>query len=111
MLEVAMRTQRWRFGVAGALAALAWMGGVGMAAAQLPGVGVPGAGVIRPSAGAVERELQAAQDRINALQDDVEHFRARAAGAEKWLDIIEKQIEQTLITPMAAGWREQAKMQ
>jgi|SRR3954449_4959942 hypothetical protein len=59
----------------------------------------------------LSRQLQAAQERIDALQDEVAHFRARAAGAEKWLEVIEKQIEQTLITPMAAGWGEQAKMQ
>ena len=59
----------------------------------------------------LSRQLQAAQDRINQLQDDVEHFRGRAAGAEKWLELIQKEIEQTLINPMAAKWRGQAPLQ
>jgi predicted nucleic acid-binding Zn-ribbon protein len=59
----------------------------------------------------LSRQLQAAQDRINQLEEDVEHFRGRAASAEKWLELIEKEIEQTLITPMAARWREQVPMQ
>jgi predicted nucleic acid-binding Zn-ribbon protein len=55
----------------------------------------------------LSKQLQAAQDRINQLQYDVEHFRGRAAGAEKWLELIQKEIEETLISPMAAMWREQ----
>src|SRR5438067_568767 len=34
----------------------------------------------------LSRQLQAAQDRIDQLQAEVEHFRARASGAEKWLE-------------------------
>jgi gas vesicle protein len=59
----------------------------------------------------LSRQLQAAQDRIDQLQNEVEHFRSRAAGAEKWLELIEKEIEQTLITPMAARWRDQVPVQ
>jgi chromosome segregation ATPase len=59
----------------------------------------------------LSRQLQAMQDRIDQLQHDVDHFRSRAAGAEKWLELIEKEIEQKLITPIAARWREQAPMQ
>ncbi len=57
----------------------------------------------------LSKQLQVAQDRINQLQHDIEHFRGRATGAEKWLALIEKEIEETLIGPMAA-WREQAPM-
>jgi hypothetical protein len=59
----------------------------------------------------LSRQLEAAHDRINQLQDDVEHFRGRAASAEKWLDLIEKEVEHTLIAPLSARWREQASMQ
>jgi DNA repair exonuclease SbcCD ATPase subunit len=51
--------------------------------------------------------LEVAQDRINKLQNDVEHFRGRAAGAEKWLTFIQKEIEETLISPMTQVRREQ----
>jgi seryl-tRNA synthetase len=53
----------------------------------------------------LSKQLQAAQDRIDQLQRDVEHFRGRAAGAEKWLERIQKEIEDTLISPMAAMGR------
>ena len=59
----------------------------------------------------LSRQLEAAQDRINQLQGELEHFRGRAASAEKWLDLIEKEIEHTLITPIAERWHEQAPMQ
>jgi len=49
----------------------------------------------------LSRQLQVAQDRIDQLQEDVAHFRSRAASAEKWLETIEKEIEQTLLLP----WR------
>jgi cell fate (sporulation/competence/biofilm development) regulator YmcA (YheA/YmcA/DUF963 family) len=42
-------------------------------------------------------ELQATKDRIGQLQADVERFRDRAAGAEKWLQLIQKEIENKLI--------------
>ncbi len=59
----------------------------------------------------LSRQLQAAHDRIDQLQGDVEHYRGRAASAEKWLELIEKEIEQTLITPIVDRWREQAPIQ
>ena len=55
----------------------------------------------------LSRQLHAAEDRIDQLQRDVEHFRERAAGAEKWLELIQKEIEDTLINPMTAMSREQ----
>jgi chromosome segregation ATPase len=58
----------------------------------------------------LSKQLQAAEDRIDQLQHDVEHFRGRAAGAEKWLELIQKEIEDTLISPMAAMWSEQAPL-
>jgi chromosome segregation ATPase len=59
----------------------------------------------------LSRQLQTAQDRIDRLEEDVEHFRGRAASAERWLELIEKEIEQTLIAPMSVRWREQASVQ
>jgi len=56
----------------------------------------------------LSRRLEAAQDRINQLQNDVEHFRGRAVGAEKWLTFIQKEIEETLIGPLTQIRREQA---
>jgi len=53
------------------------------------------------------KQLQAAEERIDQLQRDVEHFRGRAAGAEKWLELIQKEIEDTLINPMTSMWRKQ----
>jgi transposase len=59
----------------------------------------------------LSKQVQAAEDRINQLQHDIEHFRGRAAGAEKWLERIQKEIEKTLISPMAAMQREQPPLQ
>jgi predicted nucleic acid-binding Zn-ribbon protein len=50
----------------------------------------------------LSKQIEAAEDRINRLQSDVEHFRGRAAGAEKWLELIQKEIEERLIGPMSA---------
>jgi hypothetical protein len=49
----------------------------------------------------LSRQIEAAQDRINRLQIDVEHFRGRAAGAEKWLNLIQKEIEERLMRPLS----------
>ena len=49
----------------------------------------------------LSRQIEATQDRINRLQNDVEHFRGRAAGAEKWLDLIQKEIEERLMRPLS----------
>ncbi len=48
------------------------------------------------------RQLQAAQERIGQLERDIEHFRARAAGAETWLERIQQEIERNLIGPTTA---------
>ncbi|HEY7244859.1 MAG TPA: hypothetical protein VH678_13375 [Xanthobacteraceae bacterium] len=48
------------------------------------------------------RQLQAAEERVGELQRDIEHFRARAAGAERWLERIQQEIERNLIGPMSA---------
>ena len=50
----------------------------------------------------LSNQLEAAQDRISRLQNDVAHFQARAAGAEKWLERIQKEIEERLMQPMSA---------
>ena len=51
--------------------------------------------------------LEAARDRVHELQTEVERMRGRALGAEKWLALIQKEIEQTLIGPMAESGLEQ----
>ena len=56
----------------------------------------------------LSQRLAAVQDRIHQLQSDVEHFRGRALGAEKWLTFIQKEIEETLIVPMTEMKHEQA---
>jgi hypothetical protein len=52
-------------------------------------------------------QLRAAEDRINQLQAEIEHFRYRAARAEGWLQVIQKEIEERLIVPRAATRPEQ----
>jgi cell fate (sporulation/competence/biofilm development) regulator YmcA (YheA/YmcA/DUF963 family) len=47
-------------------------------------------------------QLRAAEDRINQLQAELEHFRKRAVRAEGWLQVVQKEIEEKLIAPMAA---------
>ena len=44
-------------------------------------------------------QLRAAEDRINQLQSEVDHLQNRAANAENWLRVIEKEIEKKLIAP------------
>jgi len=56
----------------------------------------------------LSQRLAAVQDRIHQLQGDLEHFRGRALGAEKWLTFIQKEIEETLIVPMTEMKHEQA---
>ena len=48
------------------------------------------------------QQLQAAEERIGQLERDIEHFRARATGAENWLERIQQEVENTLIGPMTA---------
>jgi hypothetical protein len=59
----------------------------------------------------LSRQMQAAEDRIVQLEHDVEHFRGRAARAEEWLLVIEKEIEQRLMGPMAEMRREPMPLQ
>jgi hypothetical protein len=59
----------------------------------------------------LSRQMQAAEDRISDLEQELEHFRARAARAEEWLLVIEKEIEQRLMVPMAAMRREPMSLQ
>src|SRR5690242_13259223 len=59
----------------------------------------------------LSRQMQAAEDRIIQLEHDVEHFRGRATRAEEWLLVIEKEIEQRLMGPIAAMRREPAALQ
>ena len=59
----------------------------------------------------LSRQMQAAEDRIVQLEHDVEHFRGRAARAEEWLLVIEKEIEQRLMGTMAAMRRDAMPLQ
>jgi hypothetical protein len=56
-------------------------------------------------------QLRAAEDRINQLQADVEHFQNRAAHAENWLRMIEKEIEKKLLAPRSTSGPDRALMQ
>jgi hypothetical protein len=56
-------------------------------------------------------QLRAAEDRINQLQAEVEHFQDRAAHAENWLRVIEKEIEKKLIAPRSGAGPDRALMQ
>jgi len=56
-------------------------------------------------------QLRAAEDRINQLQAEVEHFQHRAAHAENWLRVIEKEIEKKLIAPRSGSGPDRALMQ
>jgi hypothetical protein len=56
-------------------------------------------------------QLRAAEDRINQLQADVEHFQHRAAHAENWLRMIEKEIEKKLLAPRPVPGPDRALMQ
>ena len=53
-------------------------------------------------------ELRAAQDRIGQLETDLQHYRVRAEGAEKWLELIHHEIEERLLVPLTDLRREQA---
>jgi hypothetical protein len=52
-------------------------------------------------------QLRAAEDRINQLEAEVELVRDRAVRAERWLQTIQKEIEEKLITPRSANATEQ----
>ena len=53
-------------------------------------------------------QLRAAEDQINQLEAEVELFRDRAVCAERWLQTIQKEIEEKLITPRSANATEQS---
>jgi len=55
-------------------------------------------------------QLRAAEERINQLEAEVELFRDRAARAEGWLQTIQKEIEEKLITPRLASGTEQRSL-
>ena len=52
-------------------------------------------------------QLRAAEDRINQLEGEIQLFRERAARAERWLQTIQKEIEEKLIAPRSASGSEQ----
>ena len=55
-------------------------------------------------------QLRAAEDQINQLETEVELFRHRAVRAEYWLQTIQKEIEEKLITPRSANAIEQTSL-
>ena len=55
-------------------------------------------------------ELRASEDRTHQLQAEVELWRDRAARAEQWLRIIQKEIEENLIAPKWSSRAEQASL-
>jgi chromosome segregation ATPase len=55
----------------------------------------------------VSMQLRAAEDRINQLEAEVELLRDRAVRAERWLQTIQKEIEEKLIAPRSANATEQ----
>ena len=56
-------------------------------------------------------QLRDAEDRINQLQAEVEHFQHRAAHAENWLRVIEKEVEKKLIAPRSSAGSDRALLQ
>ncbi len=54
-------------------------------------------------ASGLARQLRAAEDRIDQLETEIEHAQDRAVRAETWLQLIQKEIEDRLIAPAAAG--------
>jgi hypothetical protein len=55
-------------------------------------------------------QLRAAEERISQLEAEVELFRHRAVRAEYWLQTIQKEIEEKLITPRSANAIEQTSL-
>ena len=55
-------------------------------------------------------QLRAAEDRINQLEAEVELLRDRAVRAERWLQTIQKEIEEKLISPRSAKATEQSSL-
>jgi predicted nucleic acid-binding Zn-ribbon protein len=48
-------------------------------------------------------QLRAAEDRVNQLEAELELLRDRAVRAERWLQTIQKEIEEKLIAPRSAN--------
>jgi chromosome segregation ATPase len=48
-------------------------------------------------------QLRAAEDRISQLEAEIERLESRATRAERWLEVIKKEIEDKLIGPMEAN--------
>jgi uncharacterized protein YlxW (UPF0749 family) len=55
-------------------------------------------------------QLRAAEDRVNQLEAEVELLRDRAVRAERWLQTIQKEIEEKLIAPRSANAIEQTSL-
>jgi hypothetical protein len=55
-------------------------------------------------------QLRAAEDRVNQLEAEVELLRDRAVRAERWLQTIQTEIEEKLITPRSANAAEQSSL-
>jgi len=55
-------------------------------------------------------ELRSAEDRINQLEAELALFRDRAVRAERWLQTIQKEIEEKLIAPRSASDKEQTSL-
>jgi hypothetical protein len=55
-------------------------------------------------------QLRTVEDRVNELQAEIEYFQNRAVRAEMWLQVIQKEIEDKLIAPMADSRLEQPSL-
>jgi len=55
-------------------------------------------------------QLRAAEDRVNQLEAEVELLRDRAVRAERWLQTIQKEIEEKLIAPRSANATKQTSL-
>ena len=53
-------------------------------------------------------ELRAAEDRTQKMAREVEHWRDRAARAEQWLQTIQQEIEEKLLTRRSFSGGEEA---
>jgi DNA repair exonuclease SbcCD ATPase subunit len=57
-----------------------------------------------------EAECERAEDRVNQLEAELELLRDRAVRAERWLQTIQKEIEEKLIAPRPANATEQTSL-
>jgi hypothetical protein len=51
----------------------------------------------------IVRDIHVAEDRIKELEAVISHYHERATRAEEWLQRIEREIEDKLISPQAAS--------